>query len=509
MAEQSSRTWRRLGVLVGVVLLVPAFGVGAGIGLGAWFGAGRLFGQAATDDQDSRVAAVSEEQVELIRDAAGHPGLRLTAEAVSGYRIKPVAAQPATQPRPLPPQVGSINFDNDGLFNIRSRFPGEVAEMRQVKDVTCWPTKFRPIRTGDKVRQGDLLCVVWSQQLGQAKAALVDAISAVALSKATYDRQNDLFEKGAFSWGGLQASLKQLRLDSNALATAERSLKMWKLTPDEIEAIRKEAAEIAKLVVDGKLRDTDREAQWARVEIRVPWFDKEHPDRELTVVEKNTNLNDMLDPIASPYPLFKVADLNRQQVWVHPPEEYLPILEKDMARAEKEGRQLEWDISFQSDPPDTPPRKMKIAQIYPVIEPTQHTPLVVGYLDNPEGKYLVGQYVTATIYLPPIPDTVEIPADALNEVDGQTLVFVETNADKHEFTLRRVPVEARFKDVVVVRSKLTAEDEKVSRLEQQKGRRPIEPLRPGERVMTRGIVELTALLDELLIEERTKAEVEH
>jgi len=161
-----------------------------------------------------------------------------------------------------------------------------------------------------------------------------------------------------------------------------------------------------------------------------------------------------------------------------------------------------------------PAQKLDVLRIMPSIEPSQHTPTVVGYLEkdkdapkdktDPERTRLVGQYVTATIFVPPTRDTVEIPAEALNEVGGQALVFVETNAAKRDYTLRRVPVQARYKDVVVIRSKLSKDDEEVSKLEQQKGRRPIEPLREGDRVITRGVVELTAALEELLVEERTK-----
>jgi cobalt-zinc-cadmium efflux system membrane fusion protein len=384
--------------------------------------------------------------------------------------------------------------------------------MREVKESPSIPTRYRPIRTGDTVKQGDLLCVVWSQQLGAAKAALVDAISALTLSKPAYERQKWLFSQGATSLTELETALRTYRGDSNNLATAERSLKMWKLTVEEMDAIRKEAKEIADLIVKGKVRPNDLEDKWPRVEIRVPWFDKSDPDRELTVVEKNTNLNDMLDPINTPVPLFKVADLRRLQIWIHPPEEYLPTLEKNMEAARKkdreEDRQLEWEVRFQADGPDVPPRKLKVVQIFPQIEPSQHTPTVMGYLDNSkDAKYLVGQFVTATIYVPPPPDTVEIPAEALNEVGGQALVFVETNAAKREYTLRRVPVEARFKDVVVIRSKLTPDDKKVSRQEQEKGRRPIEPLLEGDRVITRGVVELTAALEGMLVEERIKAEM--
>ena len=53
----------------------------------------------------------------------------------------------------------------------------------------------------------------------------------------------------------------------------------------------------AKIIQDQKkVRSADDEMKWARVEIRVPWFDKANPKRELVVVEKNTNLGDWVDP---------------------------------------------------------------------------------------------------------------------------------------------------------------------------------------------------------------------
>jgi hypothetical protein len=86
-------------------------------------------------------------------------------------------------------------------------------------------------------------------------------------------------------------------------------------------------------------------------------------------------------------------------------------------------------------------------------------------------------------------------------VEGESLVFVQTDAKKHEYTLRRVPVVERFKEFTFVRTKLTKRDREISEAEQIRGHRPIQPLLPGERVVTLGIVQLTAALDA----EKTKA----
>jgi multidrug efflux pump subunit AcrA (membrane-fusion protein) len=132
--------------------------------------------------------------------------------------------------------------------------------------------------------------------------------------------------------------------------------------------------------------------------------------------------------------------------------------------------------------------------------------MVIGYLPNPENKFLVGQPLTATIFLPPDPDTVAIPTDALNQVEGQNLVFVENVTGKNEFFIRRVQVVKSFQKTTFVRSKLTAEEEALAKDEEKKGRRPMRPLLPGERVITRHVLELTSALESALSSQKSQAE---
>jgi cobalt-zinc-cadmium efflux system membrane fusion protein len=454
------------------------------------------------DEKTERLLAGirSNDPAEFFKDGQGHTGLRFTEEALRGLGVAPVAARQASEARPLPPQVGTINYDNDRLFIIRSRFPGELAFLMELPDtdtpfLSSEPKKKRPLRYGDEVKQGDLIAVIWSQALGQAKANLVDAISNLRLSKGTLDRQLDAFTKGAISLATLEQSKRQENLDRNALFTAERSLRMWKLSEQEIADIRAEAERIAVERENGRSRNLDDEMKWAWVEVRAPKFNHD-PNRKLVVVEKNTNLNDMLDPIASP-PLFKLADLSRLTIWAQPHEEYLPLLRDRLSK----GIGLHWQIQFQADP-TARPLDLPVLQIAPSLDPNLHTPMVFGYLPNEERKHLVGQFVTATIFVEPDPDTVEIPTAALNEVEGESLIFVETNAKRREFMVRRVAVVHRFKDVSIVRSKLTEQDLNLSRAEVTRGKRPIEPLLPQERVVTRGVVEMTACLDTLALKAR-------
>src|SRR5205085_6575741 len=127
--------------------------------------------------------------------------------------------------------------------------------------------------------------------------------------------------------------------------------------------------------------------------------------RELVIVEINTKQGDIVDP-SRETPLFRLADLSRLQIWVYPPVEYLPLIRE---RLERGSGALKWQIRFQDDPPITPPLELDISRVSPSLDPNQQRPVLVGYLPNPDGRFLVGQPLTATIFLPPEPNTVEIP----------------------------------------------------------------------------------------------------
>ena len=120
------------------------------------------------------------------------------------------------------------------------------------------------------------------------------------------------------------------------------------MTKEEVQAIKEEA----NIIHDQKLvRDADTEAKrWGRVEVRVPVFDRNDKGKELVIVEKNTSMGAMVDPINTAAPLFRVADMNRLQIWAHPPEEYLPLVRIMLDHPEK--GPARWDVRFQTDPGD-------------------------------------------------------------------------------------------------------------------------------------------------------------
>src|SRR5262249_5833682 len=129
---------------------------------------------------------------------------------------------------------------------------------------------------------------------------------------------------------------------------------------------------------------------------------------------------------------------------------------------------------------------------------------VKGHIDNPEGRLRAGQFVSATIKLPPPADVVEIPMSAIVDDGRQCVVFVQPDETKPVYTMRRVQVTHRFDKTAFVRSRLAPVEATLSPEEKDQGLLPKQPLQAGERVLTAGVLELKKELEDR--ESNVKAE---
>ena len=469
--------------IVAVAAIVVTFALYQTGIIGAWYAGKARANAEASQKRDAP---------KLLELADGSYGVELSADAIKSLELKPQEAVRATSALPLPPMIGTVNYDNDLVFQIKPRFTGKIVGFKMVKTVNevlkngspDYKQSERPIKFGDKVKLGEVMAVFMSRDIGEKKASLVDAVINLRLSDMQLERHEKIYKDGAISEATLNQTQRQHRLDSNAVMLAERTLRMWELGDKEINEIKAEA----NVIHDQKRkRNIVEEVQrWARVEVMAPEFGPKIGRRDLTILEKNTSVGDMVDPANYGVPLFRVADLSRLQIWVHPQEEDLDTLRNQLNSPSG----LRWKIRFQSDPKKT--YDLPVDLISPSLEPNQHTPMLIGYLDNPDYKYLVGQFVTATIMVPPPEDTVEIPTDAVNPLNGQEFVFIENPTAKNQFLIRRVSVVRSLKNTSFVRSKLMPDQKQVN-----EGEYPLEELKAGDRVVTRGVVELTAALEEI------------
>jgi cobalt-zinc-cadmium efflux system membrane fusion protein len=188
--------------------------------------------------------------------------------------------------------------------------------------------------------------------------------------------------------------------------------------------------------------------------------------------------------------LFQIADVSRLLVIASCPEDSLPQLEGLTSD------QRRWTVRTVGAG-SAGGLSGTIDEIGYVIDPNQHTAVIKGYVDNPGKHIRGGQYVTATVSIPPPDDVVEIPTDALVDDGLQSIVFVQPDPRKQEFTMRRVQVAHRFEHSVFVRNTPLPKEEQLTALDAEEGLLPKQPLRSGERVLLSGTVELKAVLQDL------------
>jgi cobalt-zinc-cadmium efflux system membrane fusion protein len=405
--------------------------------------------------------------------------VRMALGIRKGNKDQIVTAEKPTRTKPLV-MPGSTALDVTRLFRIRARFApspssAEVVEIGQVPEDRLKAGKketvFREVRSGDRVSKGDLLAVFHSVDVGNKKNDLIDAMYQLKLDEEILKRAEAKAE--AVPEVFLLNARRNVQGDLNAINRAVSTLKTWGILDEDIRAVRNEAEQVIKR--QGK-HDPAKDALWARVEIRAP--------DDGVIIERNVSLHEIV--VDNTTNLFQIAKVDRLTVYAYVPEDDLPTLEALPSALRR------WTVkTVGSDPiPGF------IDDIGYIIDPNQHTAVVKGHIDNREGKLRAGQFISASVELPPPPDVVEVPIDAVMEDGQQSVVFVQTDPKTHPeyFTMRRVQLTHRFDKTAFVRSKPFAKNEQPRAEEQELGLLLKGPLLPGERLIQSGVGELKAAL---------------
>jgi cobalt-zinc-cadmium efflux system membrane fusion protein len=398
----------------------------------------------------------------------------------------------ATEPTAARPLVlsGSTALDPARLIRIRARFaPAEVVEIGMVDDLSGGATTRRELRSGDTVRKGDLLGIFYSVDVGNKKNDLMDALIQLRLDKELLDASQRAYDKGVIPLLDLLAAKKNVEGDYSSIDRFEQTLRAWTVPEADIDAVRKEAEAIN---ARGGQRDRDPEhvkeqlRRWAKVELRAP--------DDGVIVECNVTLGETI--VDNTINLFQIARPERIQVTANVPEDLAPALQEllDSGR----GR---WVIHTAGAPPEG--IAGVISDISYVIDVNQHAAVAKGYVPSPGKVLRGGQYMTATVQLPPPKNVVEIPADALADDGKQAVVFVQADPNRPGvYTMRRVEIVQRLERSVLVRSRLfDAGGEPVDELpptpqEKDDGLLPRHVLKPGDRVITAGVLEIKKELED-------------
>ena len=96
----------------------------------------------------------------------------------------------------------------------------------------------RQLQYGDRVVKGQLLAVVWSKDIGEKKSEYVDAISKMDIDESLV-KEYESVESGVLAERTLIEARANYASDLVAVAKAERTLRSWRLTEDEIAELNK------------------------------------------------------------------------------------------------------------------------------------------------------------------------------------------------------------------------------------------------------------------------------
>jgi len=270
---------------------------------------------------------------------------------------------------------GSIVPAGDRIAKVSVRLLGTVAELRK--------------RIGDSVEQGDVLAVIESREVADAKSEYLATRVAFDLQETLFNRSKSLFESKVTSENDFLRAKTTFEDGRIKFNVARQKLFALGLTGDQIAALPQQPIESLRLQ-----------------ELRAPMRGK--------VAERRVDLGSLVGREGQESELFVIVDPS--VVWAE-----IALPTSDIA-AIREGQQITVRASNADAMPAT------IMFISPLLDKETRLARAVASVDNASNALRPGMFVIADI--PVRQDTAQIvvPKTAVQTVNGQTSVFVRTSS---------------------------------------------------------------------------------
>jgi cobalt-zinc-cadmium efflux system membrane fusion protein len=190
----------------------------------------------------------------------------------------------AVESRPLAPELdttGEVDYEQDRIGHVSPRIPGRVHRV--------------PAKLGDRVTAGQVLAVIDSIELGQAKAAYLVARASEEVARENHEREQRLHDARISSEKEMLEARAAFVEAAASRESAHETLHLYGLSDAEIATLRTGAPESSLLTV------------------RAPFAGQ--------VVEKHVTVGELVTP---EHNLFTIADLARVWIWID-------VYERDLA----------------------------------------------------------------------------------------------------------------------------------------------------------------------------------
>jgi len=352
-------------------------------------------------------------------ESAPRRGVQLaSAETASRVGIEVAAA--TTQPMVDAIEANAeIMYDMTKYAQIASRVDGTASLVS--------------VQVGQRVRAGEVLAVVNSAEVGNAKAGLLSAAARVASRRAILERMETSTEKGFRNQADLLAAQADLQEASIELFNARQALinlglPMPAIEPGQIPVER----DVLLLGLPPELvaqLDGDRISA-NLIPILSPL--------EGVVIARHLVPGEAVEEATT---LFVVADTGR--MWVH----------ADLALAQAVHVKVGQEMSFVPDLPGAEPVIGKVIWINPEVSEKTRTVQVRGEIENIDNRLFAKSFGRARIALRASAAAVVVPEAAVQHDDtGCSIVFVRLNGEV--FEAREIQTGARSSKGVEVMSGL-------------------------------------------------------
>jgi cobalt-zinc-cadmium efflux system membrane fusion protein len=216
--------------------------------------------EAANGQDSSEEEGHEEGLVELSSEKSAVAGIETTIASIEG-----LSAQLTT--------TGQVDFNQDRLAHVSPRIPGRVHEVKA--------------RLGQTVRQGEVLAILDSIELGRAKAQYLQAKAREQLARENFAREERLFADRISSQKEMLVARAAFIESEAELRSVEETLRLYGLLDEDIASV------------------TYENPGRSLFSIRAPLAGK--------VIDKHVTIGELVTPEEN---LFNLANLDEVWVWI-------------------------------------------------------------------------------------------------------------------------------------------------------------------------------------------------
>lgn len=266
---------------------------------------------------------------------------------------------------------GTVIPDRNRVGRVPSKVVGTVAELRK--------------RLGDQVQSGEVIAMLDSREVADAKSEYIAATVNLGLQETLFQREKTLWDKRVSSEQRLLRAEAIFREAQVRRDLAKQKLSALGVSDESIASLKSGAGELKGL---------------ERYEIKAPISGR--------IVEQLVDIGTPMGGEGQAHELYAIADLSK--VWIE-----LTVSPQDLPLI-KEGQHISLNGAGNGT----------IIFTSPVLNQDTRSARVIASVDNEDGAWRPGSFVTADIAVSEEKANLVIPKTALQTIEGQSRVFVRT-----------------------------------------------------------------------------------